>query len=590
MRVLGYIRVSTDRQDLQRQEQQINDYIEANHHTKVFIYSEEISGAKEIEERKQLSLLLKRTNADADLVVISEMSRYSRQDDLVEVVYSIAKLLKRGLSLVFLDNPSKIYEANSTLGIDEIIMLVAKAFANSEERKKIFERMYSRKIQLIEKYPNVLIGNNVPFGFKTVHNKKYNPKNKNGEPKTFIEVDEDERPVIEELFRRSAEGQTYRELQKYFDANNHRPLKRSKLAKEKYGDLPRQSIYVSNILTNTIYCGERVHSGKVYHIEPIVSKELFLKSVEAHRKNGEFISKSRTTANPLKGLVKCYCGASMALATIRGKKVYTCYRSKKASKYEPEKWCGNYGISQEFLIDIVNWDVKHGLNEELREKYDKATSDKLKEIREELNSYQTKYNILNGEQNERIIKRDNLYNNILPKAFSDTQQKTILKLIDNIENAITQCKGELDSLSKKIQSLREFQRVSLEENKKLVVDDCNSPDFGNYLQTIIDKVIYRGYDVINGLAMIIYKNGFISYYVVRKPRYRRSYNRIGGEIIPISDEFIKFDSNGHVILKNDDTDKVELDSIEQVRELVKKGNRVTILEEKYRAYKQHYNY
>ena len=48
--------------------------------------------------------------------------------------------------------------------------------------------------------------------------------------------------------------------------------------------------------------------------------------------------------------------------------------------------------------------------------------------------------------------------------------------------------------------------------------------------------------------------------------------------------------NGYLVLKNDDTDKVELDSIEQVRELVKKGNRVTILEEKYRAYKQHYNY
>ena len=172
MRVFGYVRVSTDRQDLQRQKQQISDFCAVNNHEIIHIYSEKISGATEIGEREELSLLMQKTSEDADLVIISEMSRYSRQDDLVEVVYSISKLLKRGLSLIFLDNPSKIYEANSTLSIEEIIMLIAKAFANAEERKKIFYRMNNRKLQLIEKYPNVVIGSQVPYGFKTVPNPK----------------------------------------------------------------------------------------------------------------------------------------------------------------------------------------------------------------------------------------------------------------------------------------------------------------------------------------------------------------------------------------------------------------------------------
>ena len=42
------------------------------------------------------------------------------------------------------------------------------------------------------------------------------------------------------------------------------------------------------------------------------------------------------------------------------------------------------------------------------------------------------------------------------------------------------------------------------------------------------------------------------------------------------------------ILINDDSDKIEVTSIEQVRELVKNGNRVTIFGEKIREFNQRY--
>ena len=597
MDVFGYVRVSTDRQDLERQKQQISYFCNAENHRLLHIFSEKISGATGIDDREELSLLMQKTNQDADLVVISEMSRYSRQDDLVEVVYSIARLLKRGLSLIFLDNKEKVYEANSTLSIEEIIMLIAKAYANAEERKKIFERMYLRKIQLIEKYHNVLIGNNVPFGFKAVPNPKYNSKKSNGEPKTFLEVDDYEREVIIELFKRSAEGETYRELQKYFDSKNRRPLKNNKRRKAKYGDKPRQSISVAQILRNTLYCGDRVHHIKnfktgiskpqIFPIEPMVSKELFQKSLDAHKKNAEIFDKTHICANPLKGLIKCYCGASMALATIRGKKVYTCFKSKKASKVAAEKWCGNYGISQELLMDIVNYDVKHGLNEDLREKYDKATTDALQTNRERIRKFQTEFEALNTKQRSRIADTESLYK-ALKFADSDIVRKKVTMTLGALENDIEATKIDLDELEQKINSLREYERSILVHHQNFVVEDCNSDEFPKYLQTIIDKVVYRGYDVINGLVMIIYKNGFISYYAVRKPRYKRCHYKLMAEITPISDEFIKFDENGRVILIDDETDKTEVTSVEQVRELVRNGHRVTIYGEKIREFNQRY--
>lgn len=597
MDVFGYVRVSTDRQDLERQKQQISDFCKAKNHRLLHIFSEKISGATEIDDREELSLLMQKTNQDADLVVISEMSRYSRQDDLVEVVYSIARLLKRGLSLIFLDNKEKIYEANSTLSIEEIIMLIAKAYANSEERKKIFERMYSRKIQLIDKYHNVLIGNNVPFGYKAVPNPEYNSKKPNGQPKTFLVEDEYEKEVIIELFNRSAEGETYKELQKYFDTKNRRPFRNNKKRQEKYGDKPRQTITVANILRNTLYCGERVHHIKdfktgiskkqIFEIPPMVSKEIFQKSLDAHKKNGEIFDKTHHCANPLKGLIKCYCGSSMALATIRGKKVYTCYKSKKSNKIEAEKWCGNYGIYQELLMDIVNYDVKHGLNEDLREKYDKATSDALKTNRERIRKLQKEFESLNTKQRGRIADTENLYK-ALKYADSDIVREKITKTLGGLENDIKATKNDLDELEQKINSLREYERSILVHNQNFVVEDCNSDEFPKYLQSIIDKVVYRGYDVINGLVMIIYKNGFISYYAVRKPRYCGGHYKLMAEITPISDEFIRFDENGRVVLINDDSDKVEVTSVEQVRELVKNGHRVTIFGEKIREFKQRF--
>ena len=598
MRVYGYVRVSTDAQDLQRQTKQITDFCEVNKHELLYIYHEKISGATDIESREELSLLMQKTSVDADLVVISEMSRYSRQDDLVEVVYSIAKLLKRGLSLIFLDNKDKIYQANTTLGVEDIIILIAKAFANAEERKKIFERMYSRKIQLLRNNHLVLIGNNIPYGYKSERNPLYDPKKNNGQPKTFLVEDAYEKDIVIELFKRSAEGQTYKELQQYFESKNLRPIQKNRKRKEKYGDSPRRSYTVIHILTNRLYCGERTHKvrdfetnisiAEKFDVPAFVSKELFQKSLDAHKKNGEIIDKTHHCVNPLKGLIKCYCGSSMALATIRGKKVYTCFKSKKASKQITEKWCGNYGIAQELLMDIIVYDIKNGLNGELREKYDKATNDKLKEISNKLRRLESSFESINTKQRNRIFQRSNLVSAISESSDS-LVRNTLSSALSTLEADIEKTKVELDNLSKEIYSCKEYQRNTLQHNQNLVVTDCNSDEFPNYLKSIIEKVVYRGYDVLNGLVAIFYTNGFISYYAVKKQRSWRCHGVLDAEINPISNEFIKFDRNGRVIVTYDADDKrIELDSVEKVRELVSIGRTVTIFGNKIRTYHQRF--
>ncbi|MFR5959731.1 MAG: recombinase family protein [Bacteroides stercoris] len=67
-----------------------------------------ISGT--VSDRNGLNNILNITNNVADMVVVSELSRLSRQDDIYETLTQI-HLIIRNVDLVILDEPDKVYEA-----------------------------------------------------------------------------------------------------------------------------------------------------------------------------------------------------------------------------------------------------------------------------------------------------------------------------------------------------------------------------------------------------------------------------------------------------------------------------------------------
>ena len=88
-KVIGYVRVSTDKQDLQRQKVLIGKYCEKNSHELVKFIGEKISGAKT--NRSGLNEVFELTKKDADIFIISELSRLSREDDIVTTGCKITK-------------------------------------------------------------------------------------------------------------------------------------------------------------------------------------------------------------------------------------------------------------------------------------------------------------------------------------------------------------------------------------------------------------------------------------------------------------------------------------------------------------------
>lgn len=102
-RVIGYIRVSTDNQDLERQRVLIRKYCENKGYSLLRIEEDyAISGT--VSDRNGLNNILNITNSIADMVVVSELSRLSRQDDIYETLTQI-HLIIRNVDLVILDEP-----------------------------------------------------------------------------------------------------------------------------------------------------------------------------------------------------------------------------------------------------------------------------------------------------------------------------------------------------------------------------------------------------------------------------------------------------------------------------------------------------
>ena len=146
MKAIGYIRVSTTRQDLERQKKLIEDYCIMKNYSIVDIFSDKQTGATS--NREGYIKLLSTNKSMADVIIVSELSRLSREDEIMNTLTQINMILQNGLDVVFLDDESKTYKGGSSLVLIDIITLSVKAQQAADERKKIKTRMITgRQVQ-----------------------------------------------------------------------------------------------------------------------------------------------------------------------------------------------------------------------------------------------------------------------------------------------------------------------------------------------------------------------------------------------------------------------------------------------------------
>ena len=143
-RAIGYSRVSTEKQDLVRQEKLISESWDSHDYILVDIIEEKVSGAKNEVDRVGLMKLLSLQGNEADTIIVAELSRLSREDATLDVLNKVNSLLQKGFNVVFLDNEDKVYTAYSVRSLFDIMRRRSRIFSrgkkennNANENRKV---------------------------------------------------------------------------------------------------------------------------------------------------------------------------------------------------------------------------------------------------------------------------------------------------------------------------------------------------------------------------------------------------------------------------------------------------------------------
>lgn len=490
MRVIGYVRVSTEQQDTERQIKQIKNYCELNQHELVEILEDKVSGTTN--NRKGLYTLLSRDKENGDLVVISEQSRFSREKDIVHVLSSISNVLNNGLDLVFLDNPNKVYKAGEVLEIQDIIILVAQAHASNLEREKIIYRMRSGKESKYSNNPYAFVYSNVPFGFNKILNPNYKANSSNNESKYLIEINKEQANIIRTMFDLYANhNYTFKDLHLYVKGLGY--------------DLAISTI--TKLFKYRIYIGERYMNGKLIHgIEPIVSIDLFEKVTNKVYEN-RICKEHTTTINPLKGIIKCSCGEPMAMrnrASINLSQ-YVCLGRKLKSND-----CTCYGMDISMLLDIV---TKSIISLGSIKEYNEETTNQIKQYEFRINELESIVNDLEAQQRGITNQYENIIDSIAKASTKQIKELYEQRLVDltnkesSLKNtikanklSIAKYKASIESLSSDTSNIKD---IPFSELKQLALN-------------LIEVVRYHSIDIHKVFIEIVYKNGITMLYMIRK--------------------------------------------------------------------------
>jgi DNA invertase Pin-like site-specific DNA recombinase len=124
MTVIGYIRVSSDKQDLQKQEHLLLKYAQQHDMQVSDFIKIEISSRRNTSERR-IDELMERLNK-GDVLLVAELSRLGR--NMFEVINIINQLSENGVKLVFVRQP----ELSTAGAHGKLLLAIYSYFAEAE--------------------------------------------------------------------------------------------------------------------------------------------------------------------------------------------------------------------------------------------------------------------------------------------------------------------------------------------------------------------------------------------------------------------------------------------------------------------------
>lgn len=498
-RVIGYIRVSTDNQDFERQRVLIRKYCENKGYSLLRIEEDyAISGT--VSNRNGLNSILNITNSVADMVVVSELSRLSRQDDIFETLTQIHTII-RNVDLVILDEPDKVYEAGKTIILSDFLMLAIKAYGAADERKKIVSRMTTGKDSKVQAFPLMLTDSNIPTGFKAVPNPNYI---KGATPKMLLVEDEERMQLVRDIFNYVANGLSLGKTAEKLNMLGYRTARNK----------PFYEQSVRTIINDSIYNGVRYWKGMKLELPvKFISDEIWNLAHKKVQENKNYSGEAQKHYNPLKGIIKCPCGQTSMYGRTSSCITYRCLDRIKMGIKSP---CTNVGIKAETLIYAVWKDVRLRT---LDETYQAKSNEKIAEIEAE----NIKLTQSIKEKDSEIAKLQSDLKTVIDNVMASTNI-TIVKALngkaDSIDSQIKSIEAEKTAIDEEIASNNRRIADEIKSQSRKELDSLSLEGKGEMFRELLSKVVYYSVSLNSGFIVITYKNDLetiIAYHNRNKP-------------------------------------------------------------------------
>lgn len=496
-RVIGYIRVSTDNQDLERQRVLIRKYCENKGYSLLRIEEDyAISGT--VSNRNGLNSILNITNSVADMVVVSELSRLSRQDDIFETLTQIHTII-RNVDLVILDEPDKVYEAGKTIILSDFLMLAIKAYGAADERKKIVSRMTTGKDSKVQAL--MLTDSNIPTGFKAVPNPNYI---KGATPKMLLVEDEERMQLVRDIFNYVANGLSLGKTAEKLNMLGYRTARNK----------PFYEQSIRTIINDSIYNGVRYWKGMKLELPvKFISNEIWNLAHKKVQENKNYSGEAQKHYNPLKGIIKCPCGQTSMYGRTSSCITYRCLDRIKMGIKSP---CTNVGIKAETLIYAVWKDVRLRT---LDETYQAKSNEKIAEIEAE----NIKLTQSIKEKDSEIAKLQSDLKTVIDNVMASTNI-TIVKALngkaDSIDCQIKSIEAEKTAIDEEIASNNRRIADEIKSQSRKELDSLSLEGKGEMFRELLSKVVYYSVSLNSGFIVITYKNDLetiIAYHNRNKP-------------------------------------------------------------------------
>lgn len=491
MKAIGYIRVSTTNQDILRQSIKYKEFCNYKNFENVEeIVDFGVSGATF--ERDGFKKLQKVTNKEADIIVVSELSRLSRREDILDTLNSVQNITSKGLKLVFLDNPEKVY--SGILDLQELITLTVTAYGAAQERLMIKRRNQEGKTTLFDNIPNAIVDGRVPYGFKKIINPNGN------HPKYLLQINQKEAVNVTTIFNLILEGYSTSKVMHYLYENGIRNRVNKIFSKQ----------YLSKLISNPIYKGDRIRKDKLVNIEAIIQPEVWDKVQILIKENYSYISNGTTMFNPLRGLIRCRCGKAMLVKNKgKGVLVYRCSETRPAFDESKCKFMDSvrFDLTNEVIFSLLRSIDFVEITGNYEERINQLR-DQILVINDQISI--TKTEIENIRKNITVLEER--YISAKVQSLADKIQDVIIENLDNIkskERAIDKKIRNINLIKDQINSLID---VSKTEN----FDNLNIKDRAKIFKKYIQKIEFISITSLQGFYKIYFNFGIVQYVAAKK--------------------------------------------------------------------------